>query len=110
MKIKKISGLLKFFVSEDVIAITLYPFGIYVKEQPYPINPSTINHEEIHWMQQKELLCIFFYMWYFVEWLLRLPFGNAYMNISFEREAYANQNNPNYLKTRKKFGFLKYLL
>ena len=46
---------------------------------------TTLNHESIHTEQIKELGYIFFYIWYFIEWLLRLPFGNAYYNISFEK-------------------------
>ncbi len=68
-----------------------------------------INHESIHTKQIKELGYIFFYIWYFIEWILRLPFGNAYCNISFEREAYANEKNGRYLQTRKHYSFLKYI-
>jgi hypothetical protein len=32
----------------------------------------------------------------------------AYYNISFEREAYANENNIDYLKTRTFWCFVKY--
>lgn len=72
-----------------------------------------INHEMIHTAQIKELLFIGFYLFYVLEWfvlLLRLRNNNkAYNNISFEREAYSNESNLNYLKTRKRFAFLKYL-
>ena len=70
---------------------------------------TTLNHESIHTEQIKELGYIFFYIWYFIEWLLRLPFGNAYYNISFEREAYTNEKNIKYLQTRKRYSFLKYM-
>ena len=70
---------------------------------------TTLNHESIHTEQIKELGYIFFYIWYLIEWLLRLPFGNAYYNISFEREAYTNEKNRNYLQTRKHYSFLKYM-
>lgn len=70
---------------------------------------TTLNHESIHTEQIKELGYIFFYIWYLIEWLLRLPFGNAYYNISFEREAYANEKNKKYLQTRKRYSFLKYM-
>ena len=70
---------------------------------------TTLNHESIHTEQIKELGYIFFYIWYLIEWLLRLPFGNAYYNISFEREAYTNEKNRNYLQTRKHHSFLKYM-
>ena len=70
---------------------------------------TTLNHESIHTEQIKELGYIFFYIWYFIEWLLRLPVGNAYYNISFEREAFANEKNRKYLQTRKRYSFLKYM-
>lgn len=70
---------------------------------------TTLKHELIHTQQMKELGYIFFYIWYFIEWLLRLPFGNAYYNISFEREAYANEKNEAYILTRKHYSFLKYI-
>ena len=86
--------------------IALYPF-IFIR----PDSTTTIiNHESIHIKQQAELLVLPFYLWYVTEWFIRLFFkGNAYRNISFEREAYENSNNLGYLKTRKLFSFLKYL-
>jgi hypothetical protein len=33
----------------------------------------------------------------------------AYQNISFEREAYANERDMEYLSKRKRFGFMQYL-
>ena len=35
--------------------------------------------------------------------------GNAYRNISFEREAYANQRNLNYLKERPLYAWRHYM-
>ena len=53
----------------------------------------------------KELLYIFFYLLYFLEWLVRLFINkNAYRNISFEKEAYAHENNFKYLNHRKHFA------
>jgi len=58
----------------------------------------------------RELLFIFFYIWYLIEWLIRsLIYWNtskAYRNICFEKEAYNNEKNIDYLKTRKHFSFL----
>lgn len=55
----------------------------------------------------KELLYIPFYILYGLEYLKNLwkytP-HKAYLNISFEREAYANENNFEYLKTRKHYA------
>lgn len=75
--------------------------------------PQTINHERIHTAQIRELAFIFFYILYLLEWIVRLlqfrNFYTAYENISFEREAYANQGNPDYLKQRSHYMFLKHL-
>lgn len=73
-----------------------------------------INHESIHSKQMKELLWIPYYLWYIIEWIFRLfqyKFNSkqAYRNISFEREAYSNESNLDYLKSRKRYSFLKYL-
>lgn len=67
----------------------------------------------MHTAQMREMLWRFFYLWYGVEWIIRLiQYKNkrkAYHNISFEREAYRNQNDINYLKTRSFWAFAKYL-
>lgn len=85
------------------VAINL--FGILFVRKKYKgyLNKSTINHEAIHSAQMKELGYVFFYFLYLVEWVGRLICSpeNAYRGISFEREAYDNQDNPDYLKTRK---------
>ena len=95
--------------------ITLYPFIIlrekYI-DHPWYVKRGiiTVNHESIHIKQQAELLVILFYLWYVIEWFIRLFLkGNAYRNISFEREAYENKDNSEYLKKRKLFSFLKYI-
>ena len=102
-------------------------FGILFARSNAKIDEVTINHEAIHSRQFVELMVLFavatvfirwwlpvfapfaFYVWYIVEWLIRLPKGNAYRNISFEREAYANEVDASYLKGRKMFNFLKYM-
>jgi hypothetical protein len=54
-----------------------------------------------------------FFVWYFVEYAVRLlQYKNAnlaYRNISFEREAYANELDLDYIKGRRFFRFLSYL-
>lgn len=69
-----------------------------------------LNHEKIHTAQMKELFYVGFYLWYFVEWLIRWCTNpkTAYRSISFESEAYSNQNNMNYLEHRERFSFWKY--
>ncbi|MBQ0047741.1 MAG: hypothetical protein KBT33_09630 [Prevotellaceae bacterium] len=73
-----------------------------------------LNHELIHTKQQIEMLFLFFYLWYGVEFLVRMfqyrfDRSRAYYNISFEREAYANMKNPEYKYHRKRFSWTKYL-
>lgn len=85
-------------------------FGILFVRNGCSMNKYDINHEAIHTEQMKEMLYIFFYIWYIIEWTIRLfKKGNAYRNISFEQEAYSNQNDLNYLKNRKHYGWFKYL-
>lgn len=68
------------------------------------------NHEAIHTEQIKELLVVGFYAIYILEWLWRVLFTKdrfshkAYRNISFEREAYANEGNDWYLNIRQPFA------
>ncbi|SHF48810.1 hypothetical protein [Dysgonomonas macrotermitis] len=94
------------------IAINL--FGIIFARKEYKqISDTILNHEQIHTKQMQELLYLFFYLWYGIEWIVRLiQYRNAkaaYYNISFEREAYSNQVDLGYLGVRKRFEFIKYL-
>lgn len=85
-------------------------FGVLFVRKGCTMSESDINHEAIHTAQMKEMLYFFFYLWYIIEWVIRLFMkGNAYRNISFEREAYANQYNLNYLGDRKRYAWLNYL-
>ena len=96
-----------------ISGITLFPF-ILLKRKEDLHNKILLNHEKIHLRQQVELLVIFFYLWYVVEYYylyfkLKDSFL-AYKSISFEREAYAMENDFNYLEKRKLWSFLKYIL
>ena len=85
-------------------------FGILFVRGNARISERTIRHETIHTAQMKEMLYIFFYLWYVTEWLIRLFMkGNAYRNISFEREAYSNEKDLGYLDNRKRFAWIKYI-
>ena len=85
-------------------------FGVLFARKGAYIGEQTLNHERIHTAQMKEMLYVGFYVWYFVEWLIRLlGKGNAYRNISFEREAFDNDEDLTYLASRKRFAWLKYL-
>ncbi|MEM6892873.1 MAG: hypothetical protein AAGD88_02760 [Bacteroidota bacterium] len=96
----------------NYVGLSLWPF-IILKDDALKKDEVLINHEKIHLRQQSELLILPFYLFYILEWLLRtilyLDSYRAYQNISFEREAYANEKNTKYLAERKPFSFLNYL-
>lgn len=84
---------------------------IFARKEYNPLNQRIRNHEAIHTAQMKEMLYIGFYLWYLVEWFIKLfrYGGKAYENISFEREAYTYQYDNSYLKKRKKYHWVKRL-
>ena len=106
-------------------------FGVLFVKNNAKIDDVTINHEGIHSKQFIELMILFavatvfirwwlplfsplfFYVWYIVEWLIHLirfrSADIAYRRISFEREAYTNQGDVNYLPKRTWFSFLNYI-
>lgn len=100
----------KFLIPKGYSGLTVFPFIILSKKTDIT-NQIMLNHEKIHIKQQIELLILPFFVWYFVDFLIQfVKFGNinqAYRNIIFEKEAYQNEHNLNYLKTRKFFGFLR---
>jgi exonuclease III len=74
----------------------------------------TRNHEYLHLHQQREMLFLPFFLWYGIEFLVRLiqyrNWVDAYRNISFEREAYTWEDDFRYLTLhRQPFGWAKYL-
>jgi len=103
----------KYLIPKNYNGIAIYPF-IFLKHKSLSENPILVNHEKIHLRQQIELLWIFFFIWYVVEFLFHLiRFGNwdrAYHMISFEKEAYQNEENLDYLKNRKIWSFSKYFI
>ncbi|WP_281636127.1 hypothetical protein [Flavobacterium marginilacus] len=102
----------KYLIPKGYRGLTVFPFVI-IKHRFDSENQTLINHERIHIRQQLELLVLPFFVWYFVEYAVRLlQYRNAnlaYKNISFEREAYANEKHVDYLKNRTLFSFLKYV-
>ena len=102
----------KYIVPKGFVGITLFPF-IFLKRKELKQNEVLINHERIHLKQQLELLVIFFYVFYFIEWIFKLikyrNFEKAYRNISFEREAFENEKEGYYIEDRKFWAFLNYL-
>jgi len=116
---------------EGFCAITIWPF-IFVRKG-VELNEVDINHEEIHGCQQSEVtvlsalvvstcflfgatawlfVCVpfLYYFMYITEWVINLVlYGRdktAYRKISFEREAFANETDMNYLEKRRAFAWL----
>jgi len=102
----------KYLIPKGYRGFAVFPF-VFVKYRLDKESGVFINHERIHLRQQLELLMLPFFVWYLVEFLVRLvQYKNAdlaYRNISFEREAYANEKDLNYLKRRSFYEFVKYL-
>tara|TARA_B100001057_G_C22500355_1_gene813773 strand:- start:134 stop:583 length:450 start_codon:yes stop_codon:yes gene_type:complete len=92
--------------------MALWPF-VLVREPSLKEDAVFLNHESIHLRQQAEMLLLFFYLWYGMEFLCRwVQYRNryqAYKNISFEREAYKNEKDLHYRKQRSFWNFVKYL-
>jgi hypothetical protein len=91
--------------------ICLYPFVLIGKE--IELTEQLLNHERIHLKQQLETWILPFYLWYFLEFFIRIlqyrNFEKAYRNISFEREAYFYESQIGYLANRKRFAWTGFL-
>lgn len=96
-------------------------FGILFVRGNAVINETTLRHEHIHTMQMREMLYVPFYLWYGIEYVIHFfcwrfekknpyyPNDTPYDRMGFEREAYGNEHDVDYPKTRKHFSWLKYI-
>ena len=100
-------------------------FGVLFVRRGVTVTERMLTHEGIHTRQMWEMAFVLFYLWYGVEWLLRYLSGlvdswtglndgdelgrRAYFDVSFEREAYRNEDNSGYLKNRRLFAWIKFL-
>ena len=100
----------KYLIPNGFRGMTIFPFVI-LRDRAGVNIPVLMNHEKIHLRQQLELLILPFFIWYVLEYVIRLvQFGNrhlAYRNISFEREAYQNESDLKYLQSRPFWAFVK---
>lgn len=109
--------------------------GLLFVRKNVRLTPRLLRHEKIHSVQQYEIMMVSAIlaliastMWqgwwyllivvampllmYILAWLIALvlpPYDSAYKDSPFEREAKANENNPDYLLTRKFMYFLRYI-
>ena len=104
---------IRHFFYRSYVGLGLWPF-IILRNKELKQDKALMNHERIHLRQQAELFLVFFYLLYVCEWLLKslyyLDFYKAYRNISFEREAYLEEKNLEYLRVRKPYQGLKYII
>lgn len=96
-------------------------FGVLFVRGNSVISNKTLRHEHIHTMQMREMMYVPFYLWYGIEYVIRFigwsfekknpfyPNDKPYDRMSFEREAYGNEHDVYYPKTRKRFSWLKYI-
>ena len=114
MKYKIITSpkLISLLTGKMASAMAFFPF-ILVRESNFKENKVLINHEIIHLRQQLELLLVIFYLWYLLEYLIRLIIYRnhykAYRNISFEKEAFDNECDFEYNKRKNFWSFLNYI-
>lgn len=104
-----------------IIHTKYFPFGRYstinlfgfLFTKKNNLSDVDINHESIHTEQMKEMLYIFFYIWYGIEYIaIRLLHNSqhgAYRDVSFEEEAYINERDLSYIKNRKHYSWFKYV-
>lgn len=101
----------KYLIPKGYRGLTIFPF-VVVRSKNDLQDKVLLNHEKIHIRQQLELLIVPFFVWYFMEFLIRLAIlrngKEAYRTISFEREAYKNDTDEHYISNRTFWGFLNY--
>lgn len=95
-----------------VSGMALFPL-LLVKRKELISDKVFMNHERIHFRQQVELLIIPFYILYLSNYFLNRfrykDHDTAYRNICFEREAYFNEKDMQYLSGRKLFSWLRFV-
>lgn len=86
--------------------MTIFPFVFVRHDAPL----KTLEHEMIHYEQQKECLFVFAYLIYWAEFLFKFMYywsvKKAYYAISFEREAFLFEDLQKYFCTRNRYFWL----
>lgn len=96
----------------DAKAAAFYPFLIMTSKIHPKMRAYFINHELIHFAQQKEMLIVGSWIFHIFEYayifFVKGKRGmEAYLSRSTEQEAYDNMFDLDYLKQRKPFSHLK---
>ena len=95
------------YISPITIGAITIGFVVFCRGE---MDEKTKRHETIHFQQILETLFIGFLILYFYDWIIKyFEYRNgaiAYFNIRAEREAYDNENDENYLQTRKRWKWI----
>ena len=121
------------------LAVTIYSL-LFIRAEYMNseyLTPEFYNEEKIHSKQWWEVFLLSFLLlfasfivfnisawWillsiiaypilYVLSWVIQLilpPYSSAYTDTCFEKEAKENKNNLSYLKGRKPFSFIKYII
>lgn len=98
---------------KKAMGFALFPSIIVLREDNHPMNQQWINHEKIHLVQSFSTLGLSFiisvFEYLYARIILKYSHKDAYLYESMEQEAYLNQHNPEYLKTRKITDYFKYI-
>lgn len=102
----------KYLIPKGYRGMTVFPF-VFLRNRNDKKHLVLMNHERIHLRQQAELLVLPFFVWYGLDFLVKLirfrDKNKAYRSVVFEREAYANENDLDYLKSRSFWNFVQFL-
>ena len=101
----KTKGSIKNIFGIQIITILFWIF--YDDEEDF--EKGFFWHERLHCFHWFEFFIFLFPVIYFFEGIIKSLFGLGYEEISFEREAYLNQLDPNYADNRKLYSSLKYI-
>ena len=81
------------------------------KDLEHKVTDRVVNHENIHYAQERELWFVGFYILYAIFFLLNLiatfNWKKAYRENAFEREAYIYEGAMRYLNKRERFAWTK---
>lgn len=91
--------------------MAIFPF-VFLRDMKFRNDAVLVNHEKIHFRQQIEMMFVLFYLVYLFNFLINLiryrNWKKAYREIIFEREAYSNESDFEYLHKRRCWNFPKY--
>ena len=103
----RVPVILSYLAPIEIGAITIGPLVFSRGE----MSDETKNHEAIHWQQYIDCgilgFIVLYYAFYLWNWIKYRDGELAYFMIPFEKEAYDNDHNMNYLQERKRYAWLK---